>query len=355
MGIRTYIHHVKQLYFLKKTIKKYRPHMKNGTYVLFPSMRALAACDGNSLEAAKKYFIHHTKTRENRLVNFVNKHSLFKVKKSNGKFEAIYVANNHNKKREVKLFSFQRKKILTVCVSEEDNEKQLQEYELLHKAYGMPAVTQSSLFPCSHEIAMISLSDRPTEEQAIAAITAANERFNPDTSVLAKASKEDLLSFAYENEEMNALLTKIKEQIKVECLDVTFPLCLQHGDLSQDNLMYGTADETTGFFWIDWEHKRDRIFFYDLFFYMLNSAFCSEISEPLDSYLRGDCDGLLKKHFAYFGLSYDSEKRKDYFLLFAIVFCKERLCPFQRTAALQQYVDFLLTLNFTTKTNSESR
>lgn len=355
MGLKTFLRYVKQLRFMRATMKKYAPYMRSGTYFLFSSMRALASRDDDSLAAAKQYFIHHTKTTENRLVAFANKHDLFKVKKGSGEFEAIYVANNHNKKREVKLFSFQRKKILTVCVSEEENENQLQEYELLHKAYGMPTVTRTSLFPCAHEIAMISLADRPTEDQAIAAITAANERFNPDASVLARASKEELLSFAYENEEMNALLTQIKEQINVEGLDAAFPLCLQHGDLSQDNLMYGTADERTGFYWIDWEHKRDRIFFYDLFFYMLNSAFCSEISEPLDSYLRGDCDELLKKHFAYFGLSYDSRKRKDYFLLFAIVFCKERLCPYQRTVALQQYVDFLSSLKFTPKTNSESR
>lgn len=346
MGIRTYFYYGKQLRFLKKMIKKCRPYMKNGTYMLFPSMRALACTEGDSVEKAKKYFIHHTKKKTNKAVSFVNKHSLFKIKKGNGQYEAIYVANNLDKNREIKLFSFRQNKILTVCVSPEDNEQQLAEYSLLHHAYGMPAVSASTLFPNSHEISMISVTARPNEIVALNAVATANEKFNPDNSILAKVATDDLLSYSYEDSEMNGLLEKLKSKINIQALPKEFPTILQHGDLSQDNLMYGTADGSEGFFWIDWEHKHERIFFYDLFFYMLNSAFCSDVFEPLNAYMQGECDELLEKHFAHFGLSYDSERKKDYFLLFAIIFCKERLCPFHRVGALAQYVDFLSELHF---------
>ena len=346
MGIKTTVHRVKQLLFMRKMLKQYAPYMKRGKYMLFPSMRALASRDGDSLDNAKQYFIHHTKTRENRIVSFVNKHTFFRNKKGNGRYEALYVANNFDKKREVKLFSFAEQKILTICVSEEECEAQLKEYGLLHEAYGMPATFPSSLFPCAHEISMISLSPRPDESEALATIASSCKKFNPDTSALSRASVDELLSFAYPDKEMNELLERLKEHIGFDGLPKAFPLCLQHGDLSQDNLMYGSADGTKGFFWIDWEHKRDRIFFYDFFFYILNSAFCSDVFTPLGAYISGACDEILTDFFDYFGLSYDPQRKKDYFLLYAIVFLKERTCDLGRLAATQKYVDFLISLPF---------
>ena len=346
MGIRTYFHYVKQIRFLKKTMKRCHPYLKNGTYMLFPSMRALACTAGDSVENAKKYFIHHTKKKTNRVIEYANKHAIFKNKKGNGLFEAIYIANNFDKKREVKLFSFQDHKILTLCVSEEENQNQLAEYEQLHNVYGMPKVTRSSLFPHAHDISMVALSERPSESKVLEEILAATVKFNPEIAALSHAETEQFLSLGYDNAEMNSILAKLKEQINSEGLPESFPLCLQHGDLSQDNLMYGTADGVTGFYWIDWEHKRERIFFYDFFFYILNSAYCSDITAPLTAYTSGACDELLKEYFNHFGLTYDPGRKKDYFLIFLIFFVKERLGTSAHLPALKSYTEYLASIFF---------
>ncbi|MBQ8908455.1 MAG: hypothetical protein IJY71_07730 [Clostridia bacterium] len=320
--------------------------MKNGAYTLFPSMRAIAWREESNLACAKQYFANRTKSGENSFVAFANKHTLFRNKEGNGSYEAIYAANNYDKKREVKLFSFSEKKILTVCVSQEENEAQIREYEHLHHAYGMPTTAPFALIPCAHQISMISLLTRPDDAQALASVADSCKAFNGDIEKLSSLTKEEVLSFDYSDKEMNKALATLKKQIRLAMLPNRFPLCLQHGDLSRDNLLYGTSDGKQGFFWIDWEHKTDRVFFYDFFFYILNSAFCSKVMAPLEAYISGAYDGILTDFFRHFGLEYDPKCKKDYFFLFSIAFLKERVCDLGHTNAAKKYVEFLSALPF---------
>ena len=50
------------------------------------------------------------------------------------------------------------------------------------------------------------------------------------------------------------------------------------------------------FWWIDWEHAGERIFFYDYFFYILHSALYFG-REPFEAYLGGEGDEELSALF----------------------------------------------------------
>lgn len=52
-------------------------------------------------------------------------------------------------------------------------------------------------------------------------------------------------------------------------------------------------------------------------------------------------DDVLSTLFSHFGLDYSSKYRKDYFLIFAIVFLKERVCDNNQISALREYYKFL--------------
>ena len=125
-------------------------------------------------------------------------------------------------------------------------------------------------------------------------------------------------------------------------MDIAIPLSLQHGDLSKDNLLYGECDGKKDFWWIDWEHADERVFFYDYFFYITNSAIYYD-TLAYEHYMSGEADEDLKCFFDHFGLKYTPERKKDYFLIFSVVFLKERVCDTGRLETLKTYCNFINT------------
>jgi hypothetical protein len=162
---------------------------------------------------------------------------------------------------------------------------------------------------------------------------------------LKKKSVRELISFSYGDGEMDRLLAELASQISESALNTELPLCVQHGDLSKDNLMYGESDGKVDFWWIDWEHAGERVFFYDYFFYIINSAMFFDTKAYM-CYASGDADKALGSFFARFGVEFAPEKKRDYFLIFAIVFLKERVCDRGFIEAMRKYCDFINSNKF---------
>ena len=203
----------------------------------------------------------------------------------------------------------------------------------------MPPVRATALYENAYEIAMISLLPRPAEPAALAAIAAATARASAER-VEAKTAAE--ICNCHYGQEMDALLFPLcKATLDVLGEGATIPLLPQHGDLSRDNLLYGEAEGRVDFYWIDWEHLCPRLFFYDYFFYILNTAVREKDLSPMEAYLSGACDEHLAVFFERFGLRYDPEKRKGYFLLFTVDFLRERVCDRGSLGALRMYCDFI--------------
>lgn len=332
----------------KRILKQYGHLMKTGNYWLFPSRCAMVVKQDDKIEIASRYFNAKGRNKKlDRLLSYINRSKYFcnKCKDSQELYEAFYLSNNYDKVREAKLFSFDRQKILTICVSPEERAAQLEQYQRFHEAYSLPQITEYEAIPTAFEISMVQILPIPSEKDALGAIAASTVKYNEnEMAELQKSSVAELIRFDYENREMNELLSELASKIDETLLDLPIPLCIQHGDLSKDNLMYGTSDGRTAFWWIDWEHARERIFFYDFFFYALHSAVYKDTSEALECYLRGENESEVRAYFEAFGVPYDANKAKDYFLVFAIVFLKERVCDLNNLSALKMYCDVLRRL-----------
>lgn len=341
-GINQVLHEIR---YFKKIIKKYGEALLPGRYRLFPSMRAIVADDPVSLDLARPYFekaIAPSKVKK--LISWANQVGYYQNKREcvSEQFQAVYSANNYDKVREIKLFSFERREILTICASAHAFERQLLEYESLHPYFAMPFLEKRTQYENSYKIDMVDLIPRPDDEFAVKTIGQCICAYH--RAHLAEAgsiSARQIAKFSYERQELNDLLTELVEKISVGALALEIPLCFQHGDLSRDNLIYGQCAQKTDFWWIDWEHSGQRLFFYDYFFYILNTAVYFKDKTALEAYLNGDYDDHLKEYFSQFSVQYAPEYRKDYFLLFAVAFLRERVCDKGNLSALKMYNEFI--------------
>lgn len=334
-----------EICYFKRLLNRYAEFLLPGRYSLYPTLRAIVADNPASKEKAKPYFDKKTSVSKSaKLILKANQLGFFRNKKGGDleKFEAIYSANNYDAVREIKLFSFERKEILTVCTCAEACQRQLQEYAALHEFFGMPRVSGYDALDNAYKICMVTLVPRISDvcaleniSQCISAYGAAHPAKKADVSV------SQLMEFSYACSEFNDLLNKLAQKCDLDGIPAEVPLCFQHGDLSRDNLIYGDSDGKTDFWWIDFEHAGARVFFYDYFFYILNTALYYSDTSALDAYFTGVCDEHLKAFFSQFGWQYDPALRKDYFMIFAIAFLKERVCDLGNLAALRMYCDFI--------------
>ena len=345
MKIKSVLNIFREIRYMKSVLKAYSDRLSAGKYVLFDGFRAMALNDSQTLTHAHSYFdkpginprMASVARKLNKMGYYTNKN-----KRSTAEYEAFYTANNYDKCREVKLFSFRNQKILTICTSASEAEKQISQYKLYSKAYSMPTVKKNESYPNAFEISMISLKDFPGNVLALNSISQSTVRFYPATNNLARMPARELIKHVYNNSEIDLLLGELCSKIDPSVLDLEIPLCVQHGDLSKDNLLYGECDGKIDFWWIDWEHAKERPFFYDYFFYIINSALYYDVG-AYEYYMNGGADQDMEMFFKHFGLSFDKEKRKDYFLIFAVYFLKERVCDFGRVAALKKYCEFIQT------------
>lgn len=348
MKIKAAFKIINEIRFLRSVLKNYGNSLMPGKYYLFDGFRALSLNDQKTKEIALKYFDKPGKNR--RMANIakkLNKIGYFKNrnKRSSKEYEAFYTANNYDKVREIKLFSFERGKILTVCTSNENMQIQLDQYQTFSPAYPLPSVRKSEKYKNSFEISMINILPFPGDFSALLSIseaTANNLSFIQKDELQRKKASE-LISFSYSNETINKVLESIIGKIDPTVLALDFPIILQHGDLSKDNLLYGISDNKTDFWWIDWEHAEKRIFFYDYFFYIINSAIYEDFG-PYNSYISNESDKYLSIFFHSFGLLYNPSLKKDYLLLFSTVFLKERVCDLGNVSALQKYYNLLINM-----------
>ena len=343
MRIKTILRIIKEIKYLKSVLKCYGDSLEKGKYHLFNSFRAMSIDRDESRKTAFEYF--NRKSVNPRMANVADKLNsikFFRNKRRNSteEYEAIYIANNYDAKREVKLFSFKNEKIMTICTDSKVAEGQMSQYEKYKDSYNMPEVCLSSRYPDSFEIAMVKLMPFSGDLEALTEIVCSVTDYNKSVQSLSKASVSDLLSFSYENSDINAWLEKLTVKVDETLHNTEIPLCLQHGDLSKDNLIYGRCKDKVGFWWIDWEHARDRVFFYDYFFYIINSALYDDFG-AYNTYISGKHDAVLQKWFEHFGLNFSDKNRFDYFLIFAVDFLKERVCDNGNLTALKKYFELI--------------
>ncbi|MBE6667454.1 MAG: hypothetical protein E7607_03990 [Ruminococcaceae bacterium] len=346
MNVKTVIKTYRELKYLRSVIKRYGDSLAPGKYYLFSSMRAMAHDIPETMDEAKKYFDKkRAKSKLTSLISKLNNTKYFynKNKASDGRYGAVYTANNYDKDREVKLFSFKEKKILTICTSEKVCKKQIDQYKDLGNAFNMPKVVAGEKYENSIEVSMVELLPRPEEAQALENIIASHTAYNPKDRI-EKGSIKEIIDVSAYSGEMRALMGKISQGIAEDIFSEDIAYSVQHGDLSKDNLIYGNSDGKYDFWWIDWEHIGKRVFFYDYFFYILNTAVYFDDLRSFEYYMSEESNRDLEKFFKHFSVEFDEERKKDYFLVFCMSFLKERVCQLGNLDALKMYCDFISKL-----------
>lgn len=344
MKIKSVLNILKEIKYLKSVLSLYGDSLVVGKYHLFDGFRSMALNDPEAIKRANPYFTKPgVNSRMASIARKLNQVGYFKNKNRNSteEYEAFYTANNYDKVREVKLFSFAKKKMMTICVNSAQADEQISQYHSFGNVYDMPKVKKVEKYPNAIEIAMIDLQKRPDEKFALESIACSGIRARSLSQDVPKTvPARELLQASYQDLNMNEILEKLISQIDPSILDIEIPVCIQHGDLSKDNLLYGISDKKESFWWIDWEHVGQRVFFYDYYFYILNSAFYYDI-QAYDCYFSQAVDQKLAEFFESFGIPFMPQHKKDYFLLFTIVFLKERICDKNNLIALNSYYDFI--------------
>ena len=272
MRIKSAIRILKEVVYLKSVLKRYSDSMECGKYFLFDGFRAMSKDDFKTKERAKVYFTKPgINSRMVQVASILNRTSYYSIKnkRSSEEYDAFYTANNYDKLREVKLFSFKSGKMLTICKNREDFDNQIKQYGILRNAYNIPPVIPKEKYANSIEVSMVDIGESPSDVCALENIAFSTKKFNPNVDVLQKVKGRELVEHSYDND-MSALLNDIVSKIDKSVLERSVPLCMQHGDLSKDNLLYGTVEGKNDCWWIDWEHASERVFFYDFFFYIIN-------------------------------------------------------------------------------------
>ncbi len=342
MKIEALFRILREIKYVKSVLKCYGDSLMCGRYYQHNSFRALSLDKTSTREKATLYFDKNGRGRITKsIVKFLNFISYFRNnnKKSTQEYEGLYIANNYDKVREIKLFSFKSDKILTICTSKEEASKQIEQYDTFGKAYNMPRVKRNDKYETSFEISMVNLKPYVSESLALENICRSTVESNPIVNKLDKQCTKKLATFSFDDE-MNSYFKKIVDRIDPSLMDIQMPICLQHGDLSRENLIFGESEGKTDFWWIDWEHAGERIFFYDYFFYIVNSALYYDM-DSFECYINGEADEALEKMFSHFGLSFDKNKRFDYLLIFMIPFLIERVCSVGGLPVLKRYYELI--------------
>lgn len=126
-----------------------------------------------------------------------------------------------------------------------------------------------------------------------------------------------------ELQEQDSVLQYVKNNIQPELLKMKIPVLRMHGDLWTSNMLLGKEPDSNVYY-IDWEHSKELVFFYDFFFILWNDAFLRANHYYLEQFIRGEYDNHLEEIFSIFDLQYNGSLKVDYFSMFFLVKFKER-------------------------------
>lgn len=140
MKLKTVIDIIQEISYLHSILKRYGGSLEKGRYHLFNSFCAMSLQESKD-KAAIYFGKAKSSSGKTRAAGVLNKIGYFKNnRRTTAEYEAFYSANNFDKIREIKLFSFKRGKILTLCTSGFEAEKQFEQFNRFSSVYNMPSV-----------------------------------------------------------------------------------------------------------------------------------------------------------------------------------------------------------------------
>jgi thiamine kinase-like enzyme len=109
---------------------------------------------------------------------------------------------------------------------------------------------------------------------------------------------------------MNAYVKELNE----------YKTCLTHGDLWYSNIIF----DGHILFYLDFEMVKERIFFYDLIYYIVSEFSIRKNSVLIENYAKGIYDKAFSELFELAGTKYDSSKKRWYIELCYFILYSEK-------------------------------
>ena len=239
--------------------------------------------------------IHNTNNCFRHLFTFL---CLFRIKNTTKLFNGQFLTISSSS-REYRLFDLNEKRLLTVFLDSERG-KQIIEKRIYWKMY-IPTVPFEIKDDCK-------IFEPLVEKKSFISQYIFKELLSIYINYFKKITNSFDFSWCdYNNEE------KPNGTMHLPCV-------ITHGDLWRSNIIYD-GDQV---FIIDFEHSKRRLFYYDLFTYMLMDYAMFSDSSIWNDYLKGNFDDFFAKAFSIFGIDYITKNRRNYFSVFIRLFLLER-------------------------------
>ncbi|HHY82923.1 MAG TPA: phosphotransferase [Clostridiales bacterium] len=222
-------------------------------------------------------------------------------------------------RKEHKIFNLQNNEILLLFPDIQAYDRKIRHYKQFKPYFPIP-----DIMACNKNELLIIERFIPAKE--------VNEWTHTDyMNVMADVFQRDIV-YLKQCKESNAYLQKSLEDIlqtisrdshlvcyilgniSVTAITEKIPFVELHGDLWSSNILIDKSGHEK-IYYIDWEKTRPYMFYYDIFYLLLNECFIRQNYTYAEKYLSGELDEILSSIFQIFGFQYEPEHRFDYLYL----------------------------------------
>lgn len=266
----------------------------------------------------------------------------------NRKSEPVFTGSQlilSSSQKELKVFDFERKMVLTKYASLEKLLKYNDDKELFAHSYNVAKTISID----EHKSIII--------EQLIPHKSFDSELFFPvlvQSMIRHTRSFKTAISGSNEDFKKHAILfaSRFGDSRLLEW-QIKLPTIVTHGDLWSSNVISNGRE----LFITDFERTGNRYFLYDFFTYIFSEWLLNNNPSLLNRYFHGDYDTSLEEMFTALGESYSTNNKESYLLLFLISYTSERWTVSSSNDErvvnfLKIYIPSYFTIEYEQKNNS---
>lgn len=315
---------IKEAKEVKKTLLENQKYLKPGKYKVNTAYKKIGYISSkDSLDFLEKNKFHLQRESgffyRTKLIIRKSIESFFKVKiKNDNEYNASLLMLTNND--DLKLFNFEKQKIYNVFFDKIMYEKIKEAYNTFGDFFDVPLLKnideQQIITEKYIEFVPYQQLD---EKEANNAIEKIFENYYNYFSSLDKNNIKWISIYElieqlkkYSNNETKTLINKLIKKIPLKNYNDKFPIVKCNGDIVFYNILFNKNK----YYFIDWEHYNNYIFFYDFFNIITLEAYTGNY-KYLNYYFSGKYDEYFNKIFNIFNIDFnDKQYYLDLFVLF---------------------------------------
>ncbi len=293
---------------LPKLVTRYGDYLEPGNYRLNIVEGIYAWCEGTSLGRLNSGWTFHERSRMVLVVKAILTLLFARVVKVPGgpkKFNGT-VIKFHYTFAYVKIFDLKREELVTLYGDDKREQEIAENKEKLSYYYPVPR-TLRRIDGTMVEALMLNETDE-TELKFAALLSFMGDYFI-HTKKKGRYAFRDMSGHfrGHEDSYIQELVGKLRTD-----KPIVLPELILHGDCWKSNILYHDQQ----IYFIDYETVDTYSFLYDIFKFGYSETLYNKNPELLNQYMNGIFDTMMMDYFKIFGLSYEVDSRRDYFLIF---------------------------------------